>query len=221
MASGGGTSANTVSSYDARDNRMAADGRAIVTRGDNVSINTTSPEAWQFGIRMADEANEVADRALIEGGRMAGDAMNMSKSVAREGMDLGRRVSGDAMSLSRNVAREGMELGARVTREGLDFAGGGLKLAERMVLKGSEAAADNLEHSLSFSNRAQDKAYLFAKDALTASRRNTETALTQISSAFGQTLAEKREDSTQLSQQLIRLGIPAVALVMIAGSFRK
>lgn len=210
MASGGGTSANTVSSYDARDNRMAADGRAIVTRGDNVSINTTSPEAWQFGIRMADEANEVADRALIEGGRMAGDAMNLSKSVAREGMDLSRRVSGDAMNL-----------GARVTREGLDFAGDGLKLAERMVLKGSEAAADNLEHSLAFSNRAQDKAYGFAKDALTASRRNTETALTQISSAFGQTLAEKREDSTQLSQQLIRLGIPAVALVMIAGSFRK
>lgn len=222
----------------AEDNKIAGDNGSFVTRGENVTINQTSDEAVDLArlsldgfdtasegaFRVADDAFQFSDAALGSALRFANDNNDASNRLSgraldaaddaarqaainqREGYYFAKDINRDSLSAAQDAQRDGFGFG----RDALDFADRRTSAALGFVEAGNDDAFGFANRSLDQIDRSQAAAFDFAKGGLG-----------QVSNALATTLNASSEDSTQLSQQLIRLGIPALALVAIVWGFRK
>lgn len=191
MGSRSSSASKTLTNYDARDEKMAADNGAYAVRDSSVVVNQTADSAVDLGGAYAQAASDMTERGF----KTAADLASMSGDVAGGAIDQMRRNSLDTMDLSGRAIASVQGAG----RDALKFAGASLD--------------DALDHAAG----DRDAAYKFAGSAMTMATRG----LDAVNGAMAATLNASRTESTQISSQFLRLGIPALALVLIAGSFAK
>ncbi len=261
------------------DERMAADGQAIVARsGGDIIVTQTSEDAVALGSEFADAANEMAERAfttsgnialeglhtardgisasenalsealnftdranadaysfandaLYEGTGLVDSALDIARDASRDGIGASEnalsealqyadrlgadafKFAGDASSggiaLARDASRDGYDFAEDLTQRGFDFGQSSLDEVVKVSGWAMDNSADTLDTALGFAEGARDDAYQFA-----------DRSLDTLSGAFLQTLEKSQEDSTQLSEKLIKLAIPALALIFIAQAMK-
>lgn len=177
------------------DNRMAADGEAVVTRaGGNVLINSTSGEAVELGKEYARAAENMLAKAAAANERVADRAIRQASANLDSSMRFGE---------------EAVYSVTDANRRSLDFAGSALDEVGELSRFSINSNAATLDDALAFSGGQTETAFGFASGALQS-----------VSSALSETLSRSQSESAQLSEKLIKIGIPALALVFIAQAVR-
>jgi len=188
------------------DERLAADGQALVTRsGGNTIIRQTSREAVALGTNFADAANELADAAFD----LSGDIAQESLYTARDGISALERSVGSAFDFGDQAGRDAFGFAGDVNERGFDFGETSLDAVRRTADRSIDHSGETLDTALAFAEGAREEALQFAGQSLDT-----------LSGALVTTLDQSQEDSTQLSEKIIKLGIPAVALILIAQTFK-
>ncbi|PIE10509.1 MAG: hypothetical protein CSA72_08360 [Rhodobacterales bacterium] len=181
-------------------------------------------DAGDLGRRAISEIAESAEGAYD----LTGSALTYQRGAQADALDYARRTNLDALDLTGDATGGALDLAESLSRthsiqqaETLDDAMG---IASE-AMDGNRAAYDGAmgiaSEAMDGNRAAYDGAMDFAGQTFGDALDFARGSLTTVSGALSQTLNASAEDSTQLSQQLIRLGIPAVALVLIAGAFNK
>ncbi len=190
------------STNNAQDNRQAADNGSFTTRGENITINQTADGFIDLGEAYADVANEIADQGFGYGRAVADEVFNYGRAVSSDSTDLSRAAldggfgfGNDAFDFAADRAADAFNFGDDVLAYSEDRGDAAFELAAK--------ALDQIDAS-------QDEAFGFAGQGLA-----------EVSGALTSTLNASQEDSTQITSQLLRLGIPFAALVLIVWGFNK
>lgn len=242
MGSNSSTTNQSWTDNSTKDHRMAADGEAIVTRaGGNVTINKTAKEAVQLGTIFADTANEMAEYALLTGRDITEEGLHTVRQSVGDALYTVENTVGDSLDFADRTQSDAF----RFAERGFDAGGASLDFADRNADRSYEIydtafrfADDNTDRSYDFTTNSLDSVVKVSDAAIANSERNLDTSLgfaeearkdafdfagrslNTVSGAFTETLEKSQEDSTQLSEKLIKLGVPALALIFIAQALR-
>lgn len=124
----------------------------------------------------------------------ADEAFELGEVAVREAIDAASGLTRDGTDLADDVARGAFTLSERTTRDGLDFA-------EDLSDRGLGLSGQIVSAALDFTRQGLDLA--------TDSNRSVSEAL------YAAQLAGKSE-AGQLSEQLVKIGIPAIVIGVIA-----
>ena len=200
------------------DNRMAADGGSIVVRDGTVNVidggaialaGDLSEIAFDLGNTALNSGTELA--AL--GGLVAGDALITAENLVGDGFDFASGLASDF--------QYGATAGAQ------DALQASLSFADGVVGENAALAWDlsemSIENGMDFAELSADLtfgAYGFAQDlaetAIYANQRNTEATLASTQAALSETLFANQSEEGQISQNLIKIGLPALAIAIVA-----
>jgi hypothetical protein len=196
------------------DNRMAADGGSIVVRDGEVNVIDGG------AIALAGDLSEIAFD-------LGNTALNSGTELAA----LGALVAGDALITAENLVDGGYAFAdglaadnAAITQaalqQSLGFASGVVGDSNALAWDLSEMSIDS---GMDFAELSADLtfgAYGFAQDlaetAIYANQRNTEATLASTQAALSETLFSNQSEEGQISQNLIKIGLPALAIAIVA-----
>ena len=110
-----------------------------------------------------------------------------------------------------------LSLSESVSRDAFDFADGttygALSLSESVSRDAFDFADEANYNALSFADRSGADAYDFAARSIDGARKTVSDVTGQFAEALAKTQEISRTESAQIAEQIIKIGLPAVALV--------
>jgi hypothetical protein len=208
------------------------------TSGEAVALGEAFADAVN---EVADKAIGLGDEAVYQGFGFGSDALDATTKATGEAFDFAGDTSRDAFDFAGDAQNNAFGFAydaltrsndqfadsAKVAQGGLDLAGDALGQAigfsEDALSQVSQFGGDAFDFAQGAMDRAldgieetQDTAFDFAQGARDDAYKFATQSLDQLSGAFSSTLAASQEDSAELSSQLIKIGVPAIALILIA-----
>jgi len=206
MALIGGSSSRKTENFEQfnnqQDRRQVGSDASVVTQGKFVRVNNTADEAVELADINADLLHELSDDvtgAFRSSVGLLNDLSDDFTGLGRDVIDGSFRAIGDVSSDAANLSKSSLDFVRDSSGENFDFLDRRAGATEDFTLQALQQLKDNREQAFDFAGNS----------------------LGQVSNALTSTLAESQEDSTQLATQLIRIGIPAAALVLMVWAFRK
>lgn len=206
---------------------MAADGGGIVVR--DGSVRVVDGGAIDLAGILGELALEGGVELAVIGSQQAGDVLDASEYLAQEGLGFATALSAQSLGLSSQIAYDATVAAENATSNAYDFAGGlAFDLADAAFMNSEfvagqqgQALFDSLDFAGQVVGGVLDANSALVSDIVFANEGATRAALDAQGFAIDELALAGQSEAGQIGAQLVKVGLPAVALALVAMAVMK